>query len=179
MNPSRHIVSEVQITPSIVNGVATNQDMYTLSLRYSPEGEWLRHTRVHIPSELLAFFQENLVERLYLETLPVNSPEQLALPQGPDSLVVGVEPKGEKPVFVLPKALREERRSRAIFFTVYAVAGSLLLANHYAWLGALAMVLAYHYYRTFRAMPKLLFSWFSTFAGNNNPAGYRPDGMPI
>lgn len=167
MNSSRHIVSAVEISPLIVNGVATNQGIYTLRFRYSSEGQWQQHLRVHVPTDFLHYFRENRVAQVYMEDLPTNSTESLALPGGPDELVVGVKLIDEKVAFVLPKELRTEWRSKALWGCLYVVTGIVLLANQFAWTGALAMVIASHYIRTLRAMPKLPFRWFSTFAGAN------------
>lgn len=177
MNASCHIVSAIEMTPLVVNGVPSTQGVYTVRLRYSPEGQWQMHLRVYVPQVLLKYFQENRVANVYMEDLPTNSPESLALPGGPNELVVGVMLNDGKKAFALPFQLRAAWRSKAIWGGVHVIAGVVLLAYQFAWAGALALVVGSHFIRTLRAMPKLPFSWFSTYAASRGPVETPTNGV--
>jgi hypothetical protein len=177
MNPARHIVSAIDMAPLVVNGIATSDGVYTLRLRYSSEGQWQQHLRVYVPAALLQYFHEGRVSQIYMEDLPTNSPESLALPGGPDELVVGVELDSGAVAFSLPIQLRAVWRSKAIWGFVCLVAGVSLLAYQFSWAGALALVVGSHFIRTLRTMPKLPFSWFSTYAAARNSVEQKTHGV--
>jgi hypothetical protein len=106
MIPTLHVPSDINLTPTTVNGVpGAEEGLYTLRVQYVSDGAWQIFHSVHVPKTLQDALRGGKVESFHLETLVPNSAAERVLPGGPSYLVLGVRLKDGPELQCVPSEL--------------------------------------------------------------------------
>jgi hypothetical protein len=157
MNPHCHHTWTAKSSPIEISDCGVIQgtvpELFGIELRYRPSGEPERYSCVHIPKTLQPALANGEVKTVYIETLGFGSLASRCLPNSPEFVVLGLETRAGEKLTEVPNALKIARRLCFVTGTaVCAVGASLLMASH-AWLGAIALVIATHCWRTAYQVP--------------------------
>lgn len=157
MNPHYYHIWTAKASPieisedGVVRGVVP--ELFGVEIRYRPDGEPDRYSGVHIPKSLRPALFNGEVKTVYMETLGFDSLASRCLPNSPEFIVLGVETREGEKITEVPKALKTARRLCFLIGTVACTLGAGLLTESYAWLGAIALLIGTHCWRTAYQVP--------------------------
>lgn len=157
MNPTLHYPCELELADAGAPPTLSHKELFALRLRYRPEGNWQVLLATFVPTSLHAALASGNVKAVHVETLEVNGPAARALPGLPGHLVLGVELTDGTEFVHVPAQLRWTRRKRYMAGATLCAAGLASLLCGHSWLGALALVVGTHAWRTARQVPHKAF----------------------
>lgn len=153
MLPTLHRPFALQLEPANGTPGRSREDLFTLRMRYRPEGDWQTHLCVHVPKSLLPAITNCEVESVHLETLNTNEPAARCLPGRPAYLVLGVRTRDGGEYIGIPAAVRNARKFRLVAGVGLVATGGILLWLPAAWLGTMLVVFGTHVFRTGLQVP--------------------------
>jgi hypothetical protein len=157
MNPHCHHTWTAKSSPTEISDCGVIQgtvpELFGIELRYRPGGEPERYSCVHIPKTLQPALASGEVKTVYIETLGFGSLASRCLPNSPEFVVLGVETREGEKLTEVPKALKMAKRICLVTGTASCAIGAALLVSSQAWLGAIALVLGTHCWRTALQVP--------------------------